>query len=81
MVVTMSEVARRAGVSVTTVSHVLNDTRPVSAHRRQAVLLAVDETGYVPNHLARALRTSRTHTIGTKMPRRPSYLPPLRTVS
>lgn len=67
MVVTMSEVARRAGVSVTTVSHVLNDTRPVSGARRDAVLLAVLETGYVPNHLARALRTSRTHTVGLAM--------------
>lgn len=68
MVVTMSEVARRAGVSVTTVSHVLNDTRPVSAPRREAVLLAVLETGYVPNHLARALRTSRSQTLGLAMP-------------
>ena len=68
MVATMSEVAQRAGVSVSTVSHVLNDTRPVSDLRRDAVLLAVLETGYVPNHLARALRTARTHTVGLVMP-------------
>jgi len=66
--VTMSEVARRAGVSMTTVSHVLNDTRPVSPTLREAVLQAVLETRYVPNSLARALRTSRTHTVGLVMP-------------
>ena len=68
MAVTMSQVARRAGVSMTTVSHVLNDTRTVSASSRAAVLLAVRETGYVPNHLARALRSARTHTLGLAMP-------------
>lgn len=68
VVVTMTEIARRAGVSVTTVSHVLNETRPVSDPLREAVLLAVLETGYVPNSLARALRTSRTQTIGLAMP-------------
>ncbi len=66
--VTMSEVARRAGVSMTTVSHVLNDTRPVSLPLREAVLQAVLETRYVPNSLARSLRTSRTHTVGLVMP-------------
>ncbi len=66
--VTMAEVARRAGVSITTVSHVLNETRAVSPHSREAVLLAVRDTGYVPNSLARALRTSRTHTVGLAMP-------------
>jgi LacI family transcriptional regulator len=64
----MAEVARLAGVSVTTVSHVLNDTRPVSPPSRDAVLRAVRDTGYVPNSLARALRTSRTHTLGLAMP-------------
>jgi len=66
--VTMSEVAQRAGVSMTTVSHVLNNTRPVSPLLREAVLRAVLETRYVPNSLARALRTSRTHTVGLVMP-------------
>ena len=64
----MTEVARRAGVSITTVSHVLNGTRPVSDPLREAVLGAVLETGYVPNSLARALRTSRTQTVGLAMP-------------
>ncbi|WP_037668592.1 LacI family DNA-binding transcriptional regulator [Streptomyces griseus] len=61
---TMADVARCAGVSVATVSHVLNDTRPVLPHTRQAVLDAIDELGYTPNTLARSLVTSRTHSIG-----------------
>ncbi|MFK4104870.1 LacI family DNA-binding transcriptional regulator [Streptomyces sp. NPDC019531] len=61
---TMADVARSAGVSVATVSHVLNGTRPVLPRTRQAVLDAVDELGYTPNTLARSLVTSRTRSIG-----------------
>jgi LacI family transcriptional regulator len=61
---TMADVARSAGVSVATVSHVLNGTRPVLAHTRQAVLDAIEELGYTPNTLARSLVTSRTRSIG-----------------
>lgn len=61
---TMADVARSAGVSVATVSHVLNGTRPVLPHTRQAVLDAMDELGYTPNTLARSLVTSRTQSIG-----------------
>jgi LacI family transcriptional regulator len=61
---TMADVARSAGVSVATVSHVLNDTRPVLPHTRQAVLDAVEELGYTPNTLARSLVTARTRSIG-----------------
>ncbi|MBQ1087651.1 LacI family DNA-binding transcriptional regulator [Streptomyces sp. B93] len=61
---TMADVARSAGVSVATVSHVLNGTRPVLPHTRQAVLDAIDALGYTPNTLARSLVTARTHSIG-----------------
>ncbi|MEU0964022.1 LacI family DNA-binding transcriptional regulator [Streptomyces sp. NPDC005917] len=61
---TMSDVARSAGVSVATVSHVLNETRPVLPHTRQAVLDAIEELGYTHNALARSLVTSRTRSIG-----------------
>ncbi|MFF7240664.1 substrate-binding domain-containing protein [Streptomyces collinus] len=61
---TMADVARSAGVSVATVSHVLNGSRPVLPHTRQAVLDAVDALGYTPNTLARSLVTSRTRSIG-----------------
>jgi LacI family transcriptional regulator len=60
----MADVARRAQVSVTTVSHVLNDTRFVAPATREAVLAAVRETGYVPNTIARSLVMSKTDTIG-----------------
>ncbi|KES04176.1 LacI family transcriptional regulator [Streptomyces toyocaensis] len=61
---TMADVARSADVSVATVSHVLNGTRPVLPHTRQAVLDAVEELGCTPNTLARSLVTSRTRSIG-----------------
>ncbi|MEV7339830.1 LacI family DNA-binding transcriptional regulator [Streptomyces sp. NPDC093544] len=61
---TMVDVAQRAGVSTATVSHVLNDTRPVRPATRQAVLDAMDALGYTPNSLARSLVTSRTRSIG-----------------
>ncbi|MCS0634932.1 LacI family transcriptional regulator [Streptomyces sp. LP05-1] len=62
--VTMTDVARRAGVSVATVSHVLNDTRFVRPSTREAVRDAIEELGYTHNTLARSLVTSRTHSIG-----------------
>lgn len=61
---TMADVARRAGVSTATVSHVLNRTRRVSPRTRDAVLGAVAALGYTPNTVARSLATARTTTIG-----------------
>ncbi|GAA2344207.1 LacI family DNA-binding transcriptional regulator [Streptomyces cuspidosporus] len=61
---TMADVARRAGVSVATVSHVLNETRPVLPGTREAVLEAIDALGYTHNTLARSLVTARTRSIG-----------------
>lgn len=63
----MRDVAERAGVSVTSVSHVVNQTRVVSAEVRQRVLMAMEELGYHPNALARSLRRKETHTIGVIM--------------
>ncbi len=65
---TMQDVAERAGVSVTSVSHVINATRPVSEELRQRVLAAMDELGYQRNLLARSLRRGQTHTIGIIVP-------------
>jgi LacI family transcriptional regulator len=64
----MRDVAERAGVSVTSVSHVINETRPVSYELRERVLAALEELGYHPNRLARSLRSGKTHTIGTIVP-------------
>jgi len=66
--ITMHDIAERAGVSVTTVSHVINQTRPVSEKLRLAVNGAMEEMGYQPNLLARSLRRGRTQTIGMVVP-------------
>jgi LacI family transcriptional regulator len=63
-VVTMADVARLAGVSVTTVSHVINGTRPASQRTRDRVLAAIDRTGYRPNTIARALARGGTQSLG-----------------
>ena len=67
--VTMSEVARQAGVSVMTVSNVLNGRSNVGADTRLRVLEVVDELGYEINLTARRLRSGRTDTIGLIVPR------------
>jgi LacI family transcriptional regulator len=61
---TMDDVARHAGVSGSTVSHVLNDTRHVSAATRARVEAAVRELGYRNNLNARALAAGKTFTVG-----------------
>ncbi|MCG8653452.1 MAG: LacI family transcriptional regulator [Pirellulales bacterium] len=65
---TISDVAERAGVSRTTVSHVLNNADRVSAHLRERVRVAIDELGYVPNPRAKSLRTGTTNVIALLIP-------------
>ncbi|MFE2580668.1 LacI family DNA-binding transcriptional regulator [Streptomyces sp. NPDC059378] len=60
----IKDVAVAAGVSVATVSRVLNDHPSVSPTARERVLAAVGELGYRPNAVARSLRTDRTRTLG-----------------
>lgn len=60
----VKDVARLAGVSVATVSRVLNDSAAVTGETRARVLEAVAELGYRPNAVARSLRTDTTRTIG-----------------
>jgi len=62
--VTMADVAKAAGVSTTTVSHVLNETRPVSDATVARVLAAVEASGYSHNTIARALAHGRTQSLG-----------------
>jgi LacI family transcriptional regulator len=61
---TINDVARRAFVSKTTVSHVINNTRFVDPATRQRVLAAVAELDYRPSNIARSLTTHRTGTVG-----------------
>jgi LacI family transcriptional regulator, galactose operon repressor len=66
--VTMRDVARLAGVSITTVSHVVNETRPVAQDTRDRVLAAVEQTGYTGDAIARSLVTGGTRTLGLALP-------------
>jgi LacI family transcriptional regulator len=60
----MGDVARIAGVSASTVSHVLNGTRKVNTATRLRVEAAIEATGYRRNVVARSLAAGRTHTVG-----------------
>jgi LacI family transcriptional regulator len=61
-------VARAAGVSIATVSRVLNDRPDVAPATREAVLNAVHELGFTSNRNARSLSGGRTSLIGVKVP-------------
>lgn len=73
--VTIQDVAKAAGVSPMTVSHVINDHPYVRETTRDKVQQAIDELGYRVNIAARNLRTGRTSTIGLAIPEidRPYY--------
>jgi LacI family transcriptional regulator len=62
--VTLSEVARIAGVSLPTASKAMNGRGDVSASTRKRVLEAADRLGFTPNQLARSLLAGRTGTVG-----------------
>lgn len=64
----MADVARRAGVSIATVSRVLTGSRPVRSALREPVLRAADELGYQVNLLGRALRRGKTSIVGLLVP-------------
>ncbi|MCL2034802.1 MAG: LacI family transcriptional regulator [Oscillospiraceae bacterium] len=66
--VTMSDVAREAGVSVTTVSHVLNQTAPISSETAERVLEAIHKTNYKPLVRTEAAFTGENRTIGILVP-------------
>lgn len=64
----IKDVAEKAGVSITTVSHVINETRYVSDDLKARVYGAMEALNYRPNTLARSLRSGRTRTIGLVIP-------------
>lgn len=61
---TIFDVARHAAVSTSTVSHVVNGTRKVSAETARRVQEAIAAVGYTPNGIARALAVSTTNSVG-----------------
>ena len=61
---TQRDIAEIAGVSITTVSHVVNGTRAVAEDTKAAVLRAIETTGYTGDAIARSLVTGGTRSIG-----------------
>ena len=68
MVATLHDVARVAGVSIKTVSNVVNDYPHVRPSTRSRVVSAIAELDYRPNLSARGLRSGRTGVIGLAIP-------------
>jgi len=66
--VTLKDVAKLSGVSIPTVSRVVNQEKYVSEEVREKVLSAIKELSYEPQWIARSLRLKRTHTIGVIIP-------------
>lgn len=68
MKVTMKDVAREAGVSTATVSHVINKTRFVEKETKDKVLKVMKKLDYYPNSIAQSLRSQKTKVIGLIVP-------------
>lgn len=66
---TISDVAKLAGMSVSTVSRVINNSPHVSNKKRVAIEAAMSELGYVPRPAARQLRGSKSNTVAVTVPR------------
>ncbi|SFJ64137.1 transcriptional regulator, LacI family [Halobacillus dabanensis] len=66
---TIEDVAKLAGLSRTTVSRVINNQPYVTDEKRQRIIQAMNDLGYVPNSSARRLRSQRTETIAVLLPR------------
>ena len=73
MKATIKDVAHSAGVSTATVSHVFNNTRYVSSEIVDRVKKAADELGYIPNNLAKSLRSNESKKIGLLVPNISNY--------
>lgn len=68
MSATINDVAKEAGVSITTVSRVLNNNYPVKKETRQKIEKAIEKLNYKPNAMARSLITKKTSMIGVVVP-------------
>ncbi len=65
---TMKDVANKVGVSQPTVSHVINGTAPISDNVKKKVMEAIEELGYVPNAMAKGLKTRKSSIVGLIVP-------------
>jgi DNA-binding LacI/PurR family transcriptional regulator len=70
---TIKDVAKKANVSVATVSRVINNTGYVNIETKKIVQVAIEELGYVPNELARSLFRKRSNIIGLIVPHISTY--------
>ena len=68
--VSIKEVAALAGVSPATVSRVMNGTANVDPEKKERVLQAIQQTGFVPNEVARTLFRKSAKTIGSEVSHR-----------
>lgn len=68
MSITIKDVARMANVSISTVSRVINDSKPVSDDIKVRVVKVIEELGYKPNPVARSLVTKKSRLLGVIIP-------------
>jgi LacI family transcriptional regulator len=68
MAITIHDVAEKAGVSIATVSRVINNNYPVKDETRKKIEKAIEELGYVPNEIARSLILKSTSSVGIIVP-------------
>jgi hypothetical protein len=66
--VTIREVARESGVSVASVSRVMNEKGPVREETRLRIRRAIEKLRYAPHGAARSLITRKTHNLGVLLP-------------
>ncbi len=68
MAITIKDVAKKAGVGITTVSRALNDKSEIRQGTKDLILKVCKELGYKPNRLAKSLVTRKSNTIGVLIP-------------
>jgi len=66
--VNIKEIAKRAGISPSTVSRVINGKNYVNPKKREQILALIEETGYVPNKAARSMVLKKSFAVGIIMP-------------
>ncbi len=65
---TIKDVARKANVSIATVSRYMNNPQIVSAKSREKIIRAIHDLEYVPNYVAKGMRMNQTQIVGLIVP-------------